>query len=103
MQGLVKEVESIMEEIQLGPVREAGIIAASQKLSIIMKLLHTVQWQPILQLWVEMTQYLLLEKTLAEEKKHILYLQRPLAILSIFIQTTKMRLVFKNDSKIKRD
>lgn len=32
MEGLIKEGESIMEETQPGPVRDAGIIAASQKI-----------------------------------------------------------------------
>lgn len=32
MEGLIKEGESIMEETELGPVRDAGIIAASQKI-----------------------------------------------------------------------
>lgn len=32
MEGLIREGESIMEETELGPVRDAGIIAASQKI-----------------------------------------------------------------------
>ena len=32
MEGLIKEGESIMEETEAGPVRDAGIIAASQKI-----------------------------------------------------------------------
>lgn len=32
MDGLIKEGQSIMEETELGPVRDAGIIAASQKI-----------------------------------------------------------------------
>ena len=32
MEGLIKEGESIMQETQPGPVRDAGIIAASQKI-----------------------------------------------------------------------
>lgn len=32
MDGLIKEGESIMEETETGPVRDAGIIAASQKI-----------------------------------------------------------------------
>ena len=32
MEGLIKEGESIMEETQQGPVRDAGIISASQKI-----------------------------------------------------------------------
>ena len=32
MEGLIKEGESIMEETEKGPVRDAGIIAASQKI-----------------------------------------------------------------------
>lgn len=32
MEGLIKEGEGIMEETELGPVRDAGIIAASQKI-----------------------------------------------------------------------
>lgn len=32
MEGLIKEGESIMEETQQGPVRDAGIIGASQKI-----------------------------------------------------------------------
>ena len=32
MEGLIKEGESIMEETEQGPVRDAGIIAASQKI-----------------------------------------------------------------------
>lgn len=32
MEGLIKEGESIMQETQEGPVRDAGIIAASQKI-----------------------------------------------------------------------
>jgi ferritin-like metal-binding protein YciE len=32
MEGLIKEGESIMEETQEGPVRDAGIISASQKI-----------------------------------------------------------------------
>lgn len=31
MEGLIKESEGIMEETELGPVRDAGIIAAAQK------------------------------------------------------------------------
>ncbi|MBD3583064.1 YciE/YciF ferroxidase family protein [Flavobacterium selenitireducens] len=32
IEGLIKEGEGIMEETQIGPVRDAGIIAASQKI-----------------------------------------------------------------------
>lgn len=32
IEGLIKEGESIMEDTELGPVRDAGIIAASQKI-----------------------------------------------------------------------
>jgi ferritin-like metal-binding protein YciE len=32
MEGLIKEGESIVEETEIGPVRDAGIIAASQKI-----------------------------------------------------------------------
>lgn len=32
MEGLIKEGEGIMEETETGPVRDAGIIAASQKI-----------------------------------------------------------------------
>jgi len=32
MEGLIKEGESIMEETEVGPVRDAGIISASQKI-----------------------------------------------------------------------
>ena len=32
MAGLIKEGEEIMEETEVGPVRDAGIIAASQKI-----------------------------------------------------------------------
>src|SRR5690606_21613586 len=32
IEGLIKEGESIMEETEVGPVRDAGIIAASQKI-----------------------------------------------------------------------
>lgn len=32
MDGLIKEGQSIMEETEMGPVRDAGIIAASQKI-----------------------------------------------------------------------
>ncbi len=32
MEGLIKEGEGIMEETEVGPVRDAGIIAASQKI-----------------------------------------------------------------------
>jgi len=32
MEGLIKEGESIMEETEQGPVRDAGIVAASQKI-----------------------------------------------------------------------
>lgn len=32
MEGLIKEGESIMEETEAGPVRDAGIISASQKI-----------------------------------------------------------------------
>ncbi len=31
MEGLIKEAEGIMEETEIGPVRDAGIIAAGQK------------------------------------------------------------------------
>jgi ferritin-like metal-binding protein YciE len=31
MEGLIKEAEGIMEETEMGPVRDAGIIAAAQK------------------------------------------------------------------------
>ena len=44
MQGLLDEGKSIMEETEPGAVRDAGIIAAAQKLNI-MKLLLMEHWQ----------------------------------------------------------
>ncbi|MBE8726353.1 ferritin-like domain-containing protein [Flavobacterium hungaricum] len=68
MQGLIKEGESIMEETEAGPVRDAGIIAASQKIEH-----YEIATYGTLAAFAatlgEDDAVLLLEKTLAEEKQ----------------------------------
>lgn len=68
MEGLIKEGESIMEETELGPVRDAGIISASQKIEhyeiasygTLVAFAQTLGEEEIASL---------LEETLAEEKE----------------------------------
>lgn len=68
MEGLIKEGESIMEETEKGPVRDAGIIAASQKIEH-----YEIAAYGTLAAFAatlgEDDAVLLLEKTLAEEKQ----------------------------------
>lgn len=68
MEGLIKEGESIMEETELGPVRDAGIIAASQKIEH-----YEIATYGTLAAFAttlgEDDAVLLLERTLAEEKE----------------------------------
>lgn len=68
MEGLIKEGESIMEETEKGPVRDAGIIAASQKIEHY----EIATYGTLAAFGVTLGEddaVLLLEKTLAEEKK----------------------------------
>jgi ferritin-like metal-binding protein YciE len=68
MEGLIKEGEGIMEETAVGPVRDAGIISASQKIEhyeiaaygTLVAFANTLGEQEIASL---------LEETLAEEKE----------------------------------
>ena len=68
MEGLIKEGESIMEETEVGAVRDAGIIAASQKIEH-----YEIATYGTLAAFAttlgEDDAVLLLEKTLAEEKE----------------------------------
>ena len=68
MEGLIKEGQSIMEETEKGPVRDAGIIAASQKIEH-----YEIASYGTLAAFAETLgeddAVLLLEKTLAEEKE----------------------------------
>jgi len=68
MEGLIKEGEGIMEETEKGPVRDAGIIAASQKIEH-----YEIATYGTLAAFAvtlgEDDAVLLLEKTLAEEKE----------------------------------
>lgn len=68
MEGLIKEGESIMEETEVGSVRDAGIIAASQKIEH-----YEIATYGTLAAFAttlgEDDAVLLLEKTLAEEKE----------------------------------
>ena len=68
MEGLIKEGEGIMEETELGPVRDAGIIAASQKIEH-----YEIATYGTLAAFAttlgEDDAVLLLEKTLSEEKE----------------------------------
>ncbi|WDF58115.1 ferritin-like domain-containing protein [Flavobacterium sp. KACC 22758] len=68
MEGLIKEGESIMEETEAGSVRDAGIIAASQKIEH-----YEIATYGTLAAFAttlgEDDAVLLLEKTLAEEKE----------------------------------
>jgi len=68
MEGLIKEGESIIEETEAGPVRDAGIIAASQKIEH-----YEIATYGTLAAFAttlgEDDAVLLLEKTLAEEKQ----------------------------------
>ncbi|AXB57715.1 YciE/YciF ferroxidase family protein [Flavobacterium fluviale] len=68
MEGLIKEGESIMEETEKGPVRDAGIIAASQKIEH-----YEIATYGTIAAFAttlgEDDAVLLLEKTLAEEKE----------------------------------
>lgn len=67
MEGLIKEGQGIMEETEKGPVRDAGIIAASQKIEH-----YEIASYGTLAAFAETLgeddAVLLLEKTLAEEK-----------------------------------
>lgn len=67
MEGLIKEGQSIMEETEVGAVRDAGIIAASQKIEH-----YEIATYGTLAAFAttlgEDDAVLLLEKTLAEEK-----------------------------------
>ena len=68
MEGLIKEGESIMEETEKGPVRDAGIIAASQKIEHY----EIASYGTLAAFAVTLGEddaVLLLEKTLAEEKE----------------------------------
>jgi ferritin-like metal-binding protein YciE len=68
MEGLIKEGEGIMEETEIGAVRDAGIIAASQKIEH-----YEIATYGTLAAFAitlgEDDAVLLLEKTLAEEKE----------------------------------
>lgn len=68
MEGLIKEGESIMEDTEVGSVRDAGIIAASQKIEH-----YEIATYGTLAAFAttlgEDDAVLLLEKTLAEEKE----------------------------------
>jgi ferritin-like metal-binding protein YciE len=68
MEGLIKEGQSIMEETEKGPVRDAGIIAASQKIEHY----EIASYGTLAAFAVTLGEddaVLLLEKTLAEEKE----------------------------------
>jgi ferritin-like metal-binding protein YciE len=67
MEGLIKEGESIMEETEVGPVRDAGIIAASQKIEHY-EIATYGTLAAFAQTLGEDDAVLLLEKTLGEEK-----------------------------------
>ena len=68
MEGLIKEGESVMEETEAGAVRDAGIIAASQKIEH-----YEIATYGTLAAFAttlgEDDAVLLLEKTLSEEKE----------------------------------
>lgn len=68
MEGLIKEGESIMEETEVGPVRDAGIIAASQKIEHY-EIATYGTLAAFAQTLGEDDVVLLLEQTLAEEKE----------------------------------
>jgi ferritin-like metal-binding protein YciE len=68
MEGLIKEGESIMEETEVGAVRDAGIIAASQKIEHY-EIASYGTLAAFAQTLGEDNAVLLLEKTLAEEKE----------------------------------
>lgn len=68
MEGLIKEGESIVEEAEAGPVRDAGIIAASQKIEHY-KIASYGTLAAFAQTLGEDDAVLLLEKTLSEEKE----------------------------------
>ncbi len=68
MEGLIKEGEGIMEETEAGPVRDAGIIAASQKIEHY----EIATYGTLVAFAITLGEddaVLLLEKTLAEEKE----------------------------------
>jgi len=67
MEGLIKEGESIIEETEAGPVRDAGIIAASQKIEHY-EIATYGTLAAFAQTLGEDDAVLLLEKTLEEEK-----------------------------------
>jgi ferritin-like metal-binding protein YciE len=68
MEGLIKEAESIMEETEVGPVHDAGIIAASQKIEHYEIAIYGTL--PAFSTTLgEDDAVLLLEKTLPEEKE----------------------------------
>lgn len=68
MEGLIKEGESIVEETEAGPVRDAGIIAASQKIEHY-EIASYGTLAAFAQTLGEDDAVLLLEKTLSEEKE----------------------------------
>lgn len=68
MEGLIKEGESIMSETEVGPVRDAGIISASQKIEHY-EIATYGTLAAFAQTLGEDDVVLLLEQTLAEEKE----------------------------------
>lgn len=68
MEGLIKEGESIVEETEAGPVRDAGIIAASQKIEHY-EIASYGTLAAFAQTLGEDDAVLLLEQTLSEEKE----------------------------------
>ena len=70
MEGLIKEGEGILEETEPGAVRDAGIIAASQKLNTT-KLLPTGLWQPSQELLEKRKQHSYLKKLWLRKNKQM--------------------------------
>ena len=68
MEGLIKEGESIMEDTQEGPVRDAGIVAASQKIEHY-EIATYGTLAAFAQTLGEEEAFALLQQTLAEEKE----------------------------------
>lgn len=68
MEGLISEGESIMEETELGPVRDAGIISASQKIEHY-EIASYGTLAAFAKILGENEIVALLEETLAEEKQ----------------------------------
>jgi ferritin-like metal-binding protein YciE len=68
MEGLIKEGESIMEETQEGPVRDAGIVSASQKIEHY-EIASYGTLAAFAQTLGEEEALALLQQTLAEEKE----------------------------------